>query len=164
MKRLITLILTVALLCPMWARAQTTTTPSIVGQLHYSGSMLVDPAMFVLIVSPSTPWCGYITDLRLNIQAPNNASPIKGVSGYFTCANNVWAPFSGALIATSGDGIPNTTNATTSGYTGNFTLGFAVMRCDFPSDLLSANCGLYLNPDNAQYLVSSARFTYTSAP
>jgi hypothetical protein len=164
MKKLNTLILSVALLCPMWAGAQTNSTPSILGPLHYSGSMMINGAQQLVAVSASDNQCLYITNLRLNIQAPNNASPIKGVSGYFTCADNVWAPFSGALIATSGDNIPNITNATTSGYTGNFTLGLAVMRCDFPSDLLSANCGLYLNFEYAQYLVNSARFTYTSAP
>jgi hypothetical protein len=148
----------------MWAGAQTNSTPSILGPLHYSGSMMINGAQQLVAVSASDNQCLYITNLRLNIQAPNNASPIKGVSGYFTCADNVWAPFSGALIATSGDNIPNITNATTSGYTGNFTLGLAVMRCDFPSDLLSANCGLYLNFEYAQYLVNSARFTYTSAP
>jgi hypothetical protein len=163
MKKINTLILSAALLCPMWVGAQTTTTPSILGPLHYSGNFSVNGAEWILAVSVSESPCYYITNLRLNIQAPNNASPIKGVSGYFTCADNVWAPFSGAIIAQAND-APNTTNAPNSTYTGNFTLGFAVMRCDFPSDLLSADCRLFINLNNAQYPINNARFTYTSAP
>ena len=165
MKKLITLITSAALLCPMWAGAQTTTTPSIQGPLHYVGSLVVNyyysslPTLF-------GSYCSSITDLRLNIQTPNNASPIKAVSGYFNCSTGRWSAFSGTLIATS-NGMPNTSNAATTGYTGAFTLGLSQMSCIFPADLSSTTCQLFgvdMGFPEASELIGTSTFTYTSAP
>ena len=162
MKKINTLILSAALLCPMWAGAQTSTTPSIQGPLHYVGGLTVyaakavqlNPAFFV-----ST--CIALTDLRLNIQSANNASPIKDVSGYYNCAGGSWSTFSGALVAVNGSG-PNTSNAATTAYIGTFTLGSMQMNCSIPSDLLSISCQLIAS--DGMTSAGVGYFTYTSAP
>ena len=172
MKRLITLILSAVLLCPTWAVAQTTTTPSISGQLHYSGYLSMMSIQNNYLISLNTFECTRITDLRLNIQSPNSASPIKGVSGIFNCPGGVWAPFSGTLVAMAGTN-PNYGNSTTTGYTGTFTLGLAQMRCTFSADLTSANCVVFVigsTPSSfssnplVPYEVGSGIFTITSVP
>jgi hypothetical protein len=165
MKRLVTLILSAALLCPMWAGAQSTT-PSIQGPLHYVGNLVVNYYYTSLPLSAVNSWCSSITDLRLNIQTPNNASPIKAVSGYFNCSTGKWSAFSGTLIATS-NGMPNTSNAATTGYTGAFTLGLSQMSCIFPADLSSTTCQLFgvnMGFPEISELIGNATFTYTSAP
>jgi|688.fasta_scaffold196002_2 hypothetical protein len=164
MKNLITLIFSTALLCPMWAGAQTTTTPSIQGQLHYSGSLTVygaftyflNPAYFVLP-------CATITDIRLNIQSPNNSSPAKAISGYYNCLGGSWSTFSGVLVASNGS-LPSTNNAVTTGYRGAFTLGLVQMNCTFPADLTSAFCQLVANTNNSTTSAGSGTFYYTSEP
>ena len=86
MKRLITLIFSAALLCPMFVGAQTKTTPSIHGPLHYSGTIVVDDFYPTSPYQNSDP-CTRITDLYLNIQSPNNASPMKVLSGMLFCGS-----------------------------------------------------------------------------
>jgi hypothetical protein len=164
MKKLITLILSAVLSCPMWAGAQTNTIPSINGQLHYVGSIPVLTVFSNIPVLDSS--CGTITNLRLNIQSPNNASPIKFTSGYFNCSNGYWAPFSGTLVATINYGYPNTTNTPSTGYTGVFALGLAQMHCDFSADLTSVYCLMYAFGGSLAYpaMMGSGFFTYTSAP
>jgi hypothetical protein len=159
MKNLITLILSAVLLCPMWAGAQTTTTPSFQGQLHYSGNLEV---LDYFLMTSGEP-CNSITNLRFNIQSPNNASPIKYVSGYLNCSNGPWSTISGALVATNGN-LPNTANATTTGYTGTFTLGFDKMICNFPANLSSVFCRFYFFNGNRTGQLGSGTFNYTSAP
>jgi hypothetical protein len=168
MKRLITLILSAALLCPMWAGAQTTTTPSIQGQLHFAGGFSLNQS-YDQLQYVNSAYCTKITDLRLNIQSPNSLSPIKFVSGYVTCApgySDSWVPFSGTLIATNSDYSPNTTNATTIYYVGSFTLGLSQLRCNFPGNLSSASCSLYaVRGDRSEpAYAGGGNFTYTTAP
>jgi hypothetical protein len=171
MKKLNTLILSVALLCPMWAGAQTVTTPSILGPLHYSGGLMINSS-YAFLPTLYGGQCAQITDLRLNIQPPNNASPIKGVSGYFNCLDGSWQTFSGALVATitglpnTTNGLPNTTNATTTGYTGTFTLGLTQMMCTFPADLTQANCQLFaiLGANTFPLIIGDSSFYYTNTP
>lgn len=172
MKKLINLITSVVLLCPMVASAQTFSTPSILGPLHYSGSLMINSS-YVSLPTLYGGWCAQITDLRLNIQPPNNASPIKAVSGYFNCASGSWQTFSGTLVAiinglpNTTNGLPNTNNATTTGYTGTFTLGLTQMMCTFPADLIQANCQLFAlngyNPLIAN-IIGETSFYYTNAP
>jgi hypothetical protein len=169
MKRLITSILSAALLSPMWAGAQTKTTPSILGPLHYVGALNVDNQYSttlnpVLYVYP----CFTITDLRLIIQSPNNSSPIKAVSGYYTCElGHTLSTFSGTLVAVDFDNRPISIDKpqATFRYLGTFTLGLMSMSCDFSSDLKKAYCSLYvhLNGDTID-VVGRAEFSYTSAP
>ena len=169
MKRLITLIFSAALLCPMWAGAQTTSIPSINGQLHYVGSLVVSyNSASLLLLSPTSFLNNAITDLRLNIQTPNSASPIKFVSGYFNTLSG-WSTFYGTLVAINNSNYPNTTNATTSGYAGVFALGLTQMGCNFSSDLSSASCQLfYTQSVTAQSytsgIIGQATFTHTTAP
>jgi hypothetical protein len=166
MKRLITPILYAALLFPMWASAQTKTTPSILGQLNYSGNLVVSASTETLVTTTSFP-CLSINSLSLNIKIPNNASPIQDVSGYLTCSNELgaWSPFSGALVATY-NGLPTTTYMTTvNGYRGNFLLGFMVLTCNFSIDMTSTYCMLYANVDSTSMPtgIGPSLFTYTSA-
>jgi hypothetical protein len=163
MKRLITLIFSAALLSPMWAGAQTTTTPSIQGQLHYSGNITAIGASYSLLNPAYSMLCPRITDLRLNIQSPNNASPVKSVSGYFSCSGGAWAPFYGTLVATI-NRLPNNTNADTTNYTGVFTLGLTQMNCYFLADLSSAICDLYASNGRDLTPVGSGIFNHTDAP
>ena len=163
MKKLLTLILSALLLCPILAGAQTTTNPTISGPLHFIGYM----ALISTIVSNGG--CSSVTDIRLNIESPNNSTPIKNTNGYFTCTGGTWSPFFGTLVATSGI-APNTTNATTTGYTGNFNLGFTQMLCYFNGNLTIANCNVFVSNNlptpntSPPNLLGSGDFIYTSAP
>jgi uncharacterized membrane protein len=180
MKRLITLIFSAALLSPIGASAQTTTTPSIHGQLHFSGLLNVNPLYSSLMMNYNNSSCNQITDLRFNIEAPNNSTPIKGVTGYFSCSGGVWGPFSGALIGTTAiisngtivNNLPNIAVGPTSGFTGTFTFGFTQMTCNFDGNFLQGYCELFaVNVTNTvQGLVSgllgigNGSFLYTPAP
>jgi hypothetical protein len=159
MKKLLSLFVSAVLLSPMWAGAQTTTTPSILGPLHYSGSFEVLDYMLLSLDKP----CTNITNLRLNIQSPNNASPIKHVSGYLNCSTGEWLIISGGLVATSG-GLPNISNTTTTGYTGTFAVGVDQLVCTFPADLSSAACRLYFSNGNNLGMLGLGTLKYTSAP
>jgi uncharacterized membrane protein len=171
MKRLISLIFSAVLLCPMLAGAQTTTTPSIHGQLHFSGLLNVDPSNSVFLM---TYPCSQITDLRFNIEAPNNATPIKGVTGYFSCSGGAWGPFSGALIGTTANNLPNIAVGPTSGFTGTFTLGFTQMTCSFQANFLQGYCELFAptvvggvngtSQTSFMLLIGLSTFLYTPAP
>ena len=178
MKRLITLIFSAALLCPMWAGAQTATTPSIVGQIHLKGNIPLDsvntpmPGMPAAIIGTLFPvpgmTCNSITDVRVNIQSPNNATPIHATNGYFTCTNGVsfWRPFSGTLIAQTFGGDPVTNSSTVASYEGNFNLGVVQMRCIIGADTFESFCTLYTTNTTTGpiQLGKSAYLYYTSAP
>jgi hypothetical protein len=162
MKKLLALILSAALLCPMWAGAQTTTTPSIQGPLHYVGSLTVYAAKAAQL-NPAyfAGTCTVLTDLRLNIQSANNVSPIKDVSGYYNCSGGSWSTFAGALVAMNSSGLPNTSNEATTGYLGTFTLGSMQMNCSFPADLSTVFCQLFASDGT---FVGQGPFKYTSVP
>jgi len=172
MKRLITLILSAVLLCPMWAGGQTITTPSISGQFHYSGYLSIMVLQNNYLISLGSFECNRITDLRINILSPNSASPIKGVSGIFNCPGGGWAPFSGTLVAMAGAN-PNYGNSTTTSYTGTFTLGLAQMSCTFPADLTYTNCVVFVigsipssvsSTPLVPFKAGDGNFTITSTP
>jgi len=136
MKNLFSLILSAALLCPMWAGAQTKTIPSVLGPLHYSGILAFPPE------SGDIP-CYVIRGFTMHVHVPNNESPVKPSDIVFTCINSSMIGF-GTFVAMNGlkpasDGAPIT------GYLGGYKifLGPPVkVNCEFTTDLMRATCKL----------------------
>jgi hypothetical protein len=148
MKRLVTLIFSAALLCPMWAGAQTKTTPSVVGPLNYSGQigLIFGGEWNSLFLGGLSPECTKINAFSIHLLAPNNESPVKSASGIVTCEAgtyvvNNWAILWGNLIATNGLS-PASAGTPITGYKGMFRVGNGNITCDFSADLINATCEL----------------------
>jgi hypothetical protein len=149
MKRLIALITTAALLCPMWATAQTSTTPSTMPSVTWTGSLVLpsqDSVDYQLL-----PRAGYDCDaikmIYLSITVPNNHSAVKGVNGYFDCYGSSFAisdnpPFSlsGNLIALNSDGQVTGPNDAVSTYKATLNLGGLVLYCSVQASNLNMSC------------------------
>ncbi len=150
----------------MWAGAQSTT-PSILGPLNYRaeiGDMFQIPSNNIGL----SQGCSAIFYLILNIQTPNNASPIKAVNGYLSCDSNFpkepTALFNGTLIAVNHiTSASFTSNGATNGYKGNFNLGPSQMSCFFSADLINADCTLSAVINNLPTVISRGSF-FTTPP
>ena len=86
MKRLITLITSAVLLCPMLAGAQTLT--KTLNDLSWTGSLSLPNSTYPIAGQASAvlSYCNTITNITLQIQLPSNNSAIMPVNGYFNCA------------------------------------------------------------------------------
>ena len=158
----------------MWAGAQTKTTPSILGQLRWTGSLNLQFVPYgnsgfngSSLAVPSK-LCNTITDFRINIQSPNNATPIYAVNGYFTCDSGAWAPFSGTLVATDSSTNPIAAGtpmglANINNFIGNFNLGLLAMACSINAELFLAQCEVVVNGGTPLSL-GKGNFIYTSVP
>lgn len=104
MKRLITLILSAVLLCPMWAGAQTITTT--LEDISWSGSLSLG-SFGPIFIQGLYLNCNTITNITLQIQLPSNNSAIIPVSGVYNCSpsdnnNQIFpTPLSGTMVAMS---------------------------------------------------------------
>jgi hypothetical protein len=171
MKKLITLIFSAVLLCPMWAGAQTKTTPSMVGPLKYSGEIILirdDSWKLSLRVDVN---CRRINAFVINILLPNNESPVKHANGHFEClaltpysplaTNTAWTPFAGTITATNGLN-PASAGGPITGYIGNFNVSAGHATCDFSADLINATCELYTlhNADFSGKRGETGKFVY----
>jgi hypothetical protein len=135
MKKLITLFVSAALLYPIWAGAQTTTTPSALPLMTWTG--LGSISSYQLIVEgglarndPGTPLdvvCP-ITSINLSVVMPNNSSPVMAANGWAGGCNangsHAPIPLSGLIFALRSDGNPVKAGETISIYQANLTATF----------------------------------------
>jgi hypothetical protein len=148
MKRLITLITSAALLCPMLAGAQTITTT--LEDISWSGSLSLSSGADINQAQVLSA-CKSITNITLQIQLPSNNSAIIPLNGVYNCApsdNNGFiypTPLSGTMVAMSTVYIMATPTNPANYYQLQLRLGGpASLECYTNSTFdLSMNCNLF---------------------
>jgi len=159
MKKLITLIFSAALLCPIWAAAQTTT-PSVSGPIFWRlGGAVSSFAGF--IPSTQVPYAGYangiatvnaVESMIVNITNPKNSEGFFSIAGtaivYYINPNNLSQsfPFKGSIpitgsmipIVSSNNQYSNGANPT--GYVATFNVGAGSFTCNLSVSTLSGTC------------------------
>lgn len=159
MKRLISLITSAVLLCPMWSFAGTTTTATSLVNLQISSNgvnaMLI-PYTYVTTTSNSDV-VGILTNLYFFVITPNNTNGIFLVSGYANVNNNSGTaaysmPLTGTLVTVTNNSLYNESAPTA--YSATF----------FISSTISINCILNINSLQGNCIESTTGYTSTAAP
>jgi hypothetical protein len=159
MKRLITLIASAVLMCPVWASAQTT--PTLVDDMTWTGKLSLT-GVLPLYAQAARAFgnCNTITNFTLQLQLPSNNSAIIPVNGYYTCDPNdnngqvFLTPFSGTMLATLGYSQIATPTNPASMYILQLRLpGPATLECITTDSSLSLFClantlNTQVNPSN----------------
>jgi hypothetical protein len=145
MKRLIALILSAVLLCPMWAGAQTT--PSILPPFNWAGTMELTQsggANFEFLPIPGFN-CQSITKINLSIEVPNNNSAAMGANGYFNCSVTGSSPssISGSFLALNSNLQLASSTETVSAYQGTLYLGALLLSCYVTASTMNMKCTGY---------------------
>ena len=159
MKRLITLIFSAVLLCPMWSFAGTTTTATSLVNLQLSSNGAIGmniPNAYVTTTSKSDQ-VGWLTNLYFFVITPNNTNGIFPVSGYANVNNlNGSAaysmPLTGTLVTVTNNSLYNESAPTA--YSATF----------FISSTISINCILSNNSLQGNCIESTTGYTSTAAP
>lgn len=151
MKKLITLIFSAVLLCPMWAGAQSIT--RTLEDISWSGSLSLPIDSYPIVSQATAPYrkCNTITNITLQIQLPSNNSAIIPVNGVYNCSpsdNSQYiypTPLSGTMV-----GMANAISLATQVYPATFyrlqlrLSGPATLECATNSHSdLSMSCDLY---------------------
>jgi hypothetical protein len=140
MKRLITLIFSAALLCPMWSFAGTTTTATTPLNLQLSsngGIGMTIPITYVTTTSNSDQ-VSRLTNLYFLVITPNNINGIFSVSGYANVNNLTGTaaysmPLTGTIVTVTNNSLYNESAPTA--YSATFII----------SSTISINCILNIN-------------------
>jgi hypothetical protein len=148
MKKLITLIFSAVLLCPMWASAQSTT-PSVLPSVKWTGNMILTPLLDSYMPQVVPINCGVIQEIHLSITVPNNHSAVHAVHGYFSCNPrygnlNVLShlPLTGTVLALTSNGEPASSNSITSSYRLGLHAGLLIFNCSIQASNLEMICTL----------------------
>ena len=140
MKRFITLILSVALLCPMWAGAQVpgkSTAQTTVGALSVirlkadGGNRLQIPSTYIASGLGAAK-VETVSDIYLTVIAPNNNFGAMLLTGVVRAGDGYYAPVTGALFPTKTDG--------TGYYTIQISIGTTGFVCSLAEKTLVGKC------------------------
>ena len=150
MKKLLSLFVSAALMCPMWASAQvptSSTTQTTVGAL---GTMkwIVEigctpwtslPVIEAIINYGGTPqqFGSCLQNLYLNMLAPNNKSGIFPINGFLTAEGQMALPVSGTALTVNASGNPS------SAYTNinlAINIGANLLSCSLEAKYLAGIC------------------------
>ena len=166
MKKLLSLFVSAALMCPMWASAQvptSSTTQTKVGALGIMGwkiSGLTLANVFIPPVdNPLIPNVTTINNLYLNMLVPNNSSGLFPINGFVNYSENEAAlPVSGTAITTNIFGVLS------SDYTYivlSFSAGFNSITCTITANNLNGSCSSFgIGTTNGAVVTSNASLTY----
>jgi hypothetical protein len=156
MKRLITLIFSAALLCPMWAGAQTT--PSVIGSYQWNFTSSTSAGILSPTTIPNNTGALLINTLEnmiLNITQPKNKEGFFMISGtalvYNLAATSSSSgltsyianlPVTGSMISTINNGgqAIYSNGGTATGYMATFYIGASSFTCNLSASTLSGTC------------------------
>ena len=160
MKKLITLIFSAVLMCPMWAGAQTRTptpttptTPSVLGSYQWNFSSSTSAGILSPTTIPNNNGALLINTLQymlLNIVQPQNNEGFFMISGTALVYNIAGVqpsyvanlPVAGSMISTinnGGQAIYSNGGAAT-GYMATFYIGASSFTCNLSATTLSGTC------------------------
>jgi hypothetical protein len=151
MKRLIPLIFSAVLLCPMWAGAQTVpnqssmqTTVGALGTMKWiveEGGCTEYTSLPVIVANLDNgvpiPFGSCLQNLYLNMLVPNNKSGIFPINGFLTAEGQIALPVSGTALTVTASGNPS------SAYTNinlAINIGANLLSCSLYATSLSGYC------------------------
>lgn len=140
MKRLITLIASAALLCPIWASAQTVPnssdkTTTVVGSftpIWFSFDIPLQITPVTIYSSGSLSTVSALYELSLTIFAPNNKSGNFGISGYANSSTAFYTPLTGTILYINPEGPYITTMV--------INIGASSFSCNLNPTTLNGTC------------------------